>query len=84
MRDVNSIVVGDHKEKVYRLSGAKLPGVGGGRIAKDTRLVFLQSTQEGIRNVTFMSAAHRSDSGYGYGRANDLGKRIYPMQKYQE
>ena len=66
--EVKSLEIDGHREKAYRLSGLKLMGAGGGRLASKTRILFSACNQGRQRFVTVRAVLHRSDSVYASDR----------------
>ena len=49
------------KERFMRYSGARSVGVSGGPVGKDTRVIFSQGTEQGVRHITIHKILHKSD-----------------------
>lgn len=51
-------------EKAYRLSGNAMAGAGGGKLGKDTRLLFTKALDGSTQYITFYGIEHRSSGAY--------------------
>ncbi len=49
------------KERYMRFSGSRAIGVSGGPIGKDTRVIFSQGTERGVRHITIHKIIHKAD-----------------------
>jgi hypothetical protein len=49
------------KERFMRYSGSRAVGISGGPIGKDTRVIFSQGTENGVRHITIHRIIHKSD-----------------------
>lgn len=49
------------KEKFMRYSGSSASGTSGGPVGKDTRIIFSQGTENGVRHITIHKVLHKSD-----------------------
>lgn len=51
-------------EKAYRLSGNAMQGAGGGKLGKDTRILFTKALHDSTQYVTFHGIEHRASGAY--------------------